>query len=76
MFSLYTFYQPLQPFKNLTKLDKVGMVGKPLVSETPLYIFFSKKGRSDMDLLLVKVSALSEYEYTFFLFKLFHENGL
>ena len=39
IFSLYTFYQPLQSFKNLTKLNKVGIVGKPLLSGTSPYIF-------------------------------------
>ena len=32
IFSLYTFYKPLPPFKNLTKLNKVGIIGEPLAS--------------------------------------------
>ena len=32
-----------EPFKNLTKLNKVGIVGKPLVSGTSLYIYCQKR---------------------------------
>ena len=42
IFSLYMFYQPLQPSKTLAKLNKVGIVGKPLVRGTSLHIFCQK----------------------------------